>query len=218
MFKIDVKNNLGGYCLTLAFASMMLLPSIFSIGTVNAMPDHSFIGSFVNSGIIPYGSTVILNINYNVTNGEDSGNVGYWALSNYNKQVQVLKASDGTFYVIASYNGSWNTFAGALSPEFGKSESKDAVGTFQGGYVETFSGTFSPTRPTTGYVGKFDFSGTKSDILLGTYSKQTGDTPSFNDLSAYFTGVTNVNESGWAGHITIKTKLGTTLPLEIQET
>jgi len=183
----------------MAISSTMLLSLIVPVGMANAMPTHPTFGTFVNAGGVPDGSTLILNINYKVANDEDSGNVGYWALDNYNKHVQVWQAPDGTFYAVARYDGNWNTFAGALSPGVGTLQSKDASGTFQGGYVATFTGTFSPrTQKTNGNIGTFDFGGTKADILLGTYGAgQTGSSSTFSYLSAYFTGVTGFNEFNW---------------------
>ena len=87
----------------------------------------------------PDHSALVLNIKHKVTNDEDSGNVGYWALDNYNKHVKVWKLADGTFYVKAMYEGKWKTFAGARSPGTGAVQSKDASGTFKGGYTATFS-------------------------------------------------------------------------------
>ena len=186
--------------------SAILVLSIFApISFASALPSHHNFGKFVNSGSIPHGSKLILNINYKVTNDEDSGNVGYWALDGYNKQVQVWQdpTNPNLFYVVARYTGNWNTFAGASSPGNGTPESKDAAGTFQGGYVATFSGTFNPTLKTKGNIGSFDFGGTKADIILGTYgSGQTGSTVPFSYISAYFTGVTNFNyiDWGWTYH------------------
>lgn len=128
----------------MVIGSTMLLSLIASVGMANAIPTHHTFGVFVNAGGVPHGSTLILNINYKVTNDEDSGNVGYWALDNYNKHVQVWQSPTGTFYAVTRYNGNWNTFAGAQSPGAGTLQSKDASGTFQGGYVATFTGTFTP--------------------------------------------------------------------------
>jgi hypothetical protein len=144
-------------------------------------------GSLVNAAGIPTGSKLVINITYKVTNDEDSGNVGYWALDNYNKLLQVWSVPDGSFYAVAKYNGKWHTFEGALSPGAGVVEGNDATGTFHGGYRATFQAT-SCSR-TFGNVGSYDFGGTKADILLGTYGAgQTGSTTPFNALSTYCPG------------------------------
>ncbi len=74
-------------------------------------------------------------------------------------------------------------------------ESKDASGTFNGGYTATF--TCTSCTPTKGNVGSYDFGGTKADILKGTYAEQTGPTPTFDYLSAYFTGVSDFTYINW---------------------
>jgi len=163
-----------------------------------------------NDGGAPHGGVLVLNIEHKVVNDEDSGMVGYWALDNYNKQVKVWKLLDGTFYAKASYEGKWQTFAGARSPGLGVVQSKDASGEFKGGYTATFKGTFTPgTHKTHGDIGKFDYGGTKADILKGKYDPdgildtlifaddQTGPTTPFSFLSTYFTGVSGFTQPHW---------------------
>jgi hypothetical protein len=168
-------------------------------GQALAMPTHPTFGTFVNAGNIPVGSVLVLNITFKVTNDEDSGLSGYWALSDYNRHVQVFQAPDGTFYVVARYEGKWQTFAGAISPGVGAVQTKDASGTFEGGYVATFTGTFSAgDNKTKGNIGTVDYGGTKADVLLGTYGNgQTGVTPPFSYLDTYFPGYTNFTYINW---------------------
>ncbi len=184
---------------TLTISSVILLLFVTPVGMVNAMPTHKVLaGPFLNNGGVPVGSVLILNINFKVTNDEDSGFSGYWALDNYNKHVQVWQVPDGSFYAIVRYEGNFNTFSGALSPQNGATESKDATGHLSGGYIATFTGTFFPTLPTKGNIGGFDFGGTKADIILGTYGNgQLGPTTPFSYLSSYFTGVGSFNETPW---------------------
>jgi len=188
------------FALVLAVAIVLVvLPTV-----AFAAPTHPTFGTFVNAGDVPAGSVLVLNITYKVTNDEDSGMVGYWALSDYNKQVKVWQVPDGSFYAIARYTGKWTTFAGALSPGAGVVQGADASGTFEGGYTATFTaGSSTPTfmaRSSTptftagsftsafGNIGTYDFGGTKADVLLGTYGAgQTGSTPSFDWLGTYFT-------------------------------
>jgi hypothetical protein len=161
-----------------------------------ALPARSaFAASTVNAGGVPEGSVLILNITYKVTNDEDSGNVGYWALDSYNKQLQVWKVPDGSFYAIGKYEGKWQTFAGAMSPGAGVVLTKDGSGTFKGGYVATFdSATFTSAF---GNIGTYDFGGSEADILLGTYSGQVGPTTAFDALGTYFPGYSNFNYISW---------------------
>ena len=185
--------------MTLATSSVILLSLIAPVGMANAMPTHKVEAkSFLNNRNVPHDSVLILDINYKVTNDEDSGFSGYWALDDYEKHIQIWKVPDGSFYAVVTYEGKFHTFAGALSPQNGVTETKDATGEFNGGYVATFRGTFSPALATRGYVGTFDFGGTKADILLGTYGNgQTGSTTPFSYLGSYFKGVDSFNEDPW---------------------
>lgn len=197
-----MKHNvkLANLAAILSVSTVLLLSVFIPVGSASAASNHQTSGKFVNSGSIPHGAKLIVNITYKVTNDEDSGNLGYWALDSYNKHVQIWQdpSDPNLFYVIARYDGSWNTFSGASSPGYGKPESRDAAGTFQGGYVATFSGTFAAAMKTKGYIGSFDFGGTKSDILLGTYgSGQAGSTTPFDYIGSYFAGAANFNYINW---------------------
>ena len=190
--------KLGLLILAMALALIMIIPA----GVVFAAPGNPPAGSFVNAGDVPPGSKLVLNITYKVTNDEDSGNIGYWALDNYNKHLQVWQEPDGTtFYVVARYDGQWQTFAGALSPGAGVAQNSDGQGTFEGGYIATFNftGTFNPSLlKISGNTVALDFGGTKADILLGTYGAgQTGDISSTDVLSEYFPGYTGFIQPSW---------------------
>jgi hypothetical protein len=190
----NMKNIIAALIVAVIIGSMMVPMSL-------AAPDKPVAGKFVNDGGVPDGSKLVLDITQKVTNDEDSGNVGYWALDDYNKHVKVWQIPDGTFYAVVGYTGKWQTFAGALSPGAGVAQSKDAFGTYQGGYTATFSAT--SVIPTFGNVGTFDYGGTKADILLGTYGAgQTGPTPSFSWLNTYFPGNTAFSyiDWGWTYH------------------
>jgi hypothetical protein len=178
-------------------------PGVTRNGTWTAVGlAQSIGGAYVNAGRLPDGSRLVVNVNYKVTNDEDSGNVGYWALDNYNRHLQVWQDPNDSryFYSIARYDGKWNTFAGALSPGAGKTESKDAAGTMHGGYIGQFHGDINPepAYKVSGNLGAFDFNGTKSDILLGTYGAgQTGAIPTFDWLGTYFENVTGFDQPFW---------------------
>ena len=188
------------------FVTLALISGFFLIlGQAIAGPTHPTFGTFVNASGVPNGSLLILNIVYKVTNDEDSGNVGYWSLANYNKQVQVWETPDESFYIIARYEGRWETFEGALSPGLGSEQPADAKGTFEGGYTATFTGEFSPgENKTKGNIGAFNLGGTKDDILDGTYVNQTGITAPFNFLSVYFTGYANFTYINWGWKYTYR--------------
>lgn len=146
----------------------------------------------------PKGSTLILNIQHDVQNDEDSGLLGYWALDSYTVHLQVWKLTDGSYYAIKTYDGIFQTPQGAVSPgatSASQTEQQSAFGSINGGYVATFTDTspFNPSNyPTHGDVGTFNYGGTTADVLKGTYGNgQTSDASPFNFLSAYFPGYTS---------------------------
>ena len=150
----------------------------------------------VSAAAKPVGSKLVLNITYKVVNDEDSGFAGYWALDSYNKHIQVWQQADGSFYATGSYEGKWQTFAGALSPMAGLPFSKDGRGTFNGGWVGTF--TAAEFTSAFGNIGTYDFGGTKADIRLGKYGAgQIGNTNSFDALGNYFPGYSNFTYVSW---------------------
>src|SRR5579864_3407263 len=105
---ITIRNNISHLKLpiVLAISSTMLLSLIAPIGMANAIPAEKIhAGPFLNNGGIPDGSVLMLNINFKVTNDEDSGFAGYWALDNYHKHVQVWQIPDGSFYAVVRYEG-----------------------------------------------------------------------------------------------------------------
>ncbi len=180
----------------LTLALCLVVVGLMAAPALAAAPPEPSAGSFVNAGDVPPGSKLVLNITYKVTNDEDSGNVGYWALDSYNKSLQVWQVPDGTFYAVAKYTGKWQTFAGALSPGVGTAFTKDGQGTFEGGYVGTFdAASFTSAF---GNIGTFDLGGTKADVILGTYGAgQTGITTPFNAISNYFPGYSNFIWVNW---------------------
>lgn len=170
-----------------AAALVMVVPATAPAATGT----HTCQGVVSQSGISPpAGYTQVVNAVMKVTNDEDTGFVGYWALENYTKHIQAWADGTGNFYVAATYQGTWNTFAGALSPEDGIPELSNGTGSTRGGYIATMSGSMlaSPGEPTHGTIGAYDFGGTQSDVLLGTYGNgQTGDANPTDWLSFYFT-------------------------------
>ncbi len=144
---------------------------------------------------------LVLNVTYKVTNDEDSGFVGYWALDDYNRHVQVWQTGPTSFYVVGSYTGEWHTFAGALSPMAGVTQGADASGSMEGGYTGTFdyAGVVNPDgRASMGNIGVYDFGGTKVDVLLGTFGAgQTGPTTAHSVLADYFPGYPGVTYIDW---------------------
>ena len=165
---------------TTKWLTLALLTTLLTAGTALAAPTHPTFGKFVNSGAVPKGSKLVVNITLNVVNDVDSGICGnYWAVDNYNKQLKVWQVPDGTFYAVARYSGKFTTIAGENSPgDCGLTEGS-GTGTYEGGYVATFSGTL--IAPAFGNIGTVDYS----------------DPLPFDWTSAYFTGFGNFNKSDW---------------------
>ena len=195
---------------SLFLALALTLISLFAVGQVFAGPHQpvpqAALRAASNSVAVPVvppglpaGSTLVLDIRLQVTNDEDSGFFGYWALLNYTKDVLVWQVPAGTFYAEVRYEGTWKTFKNAVSPGLGMTQERDGSGPMKGGYVATFAGTFNPgTQKVKGSIGTYDFAGTKADILLGTYGNgQAGPTIPFSVLSAYFPGYTNFAYQSW---------------------
>jgi len=144
----------------------------------------------------------VVNVTAHVVNDEDSGQCGYWALDHYNKQISISLVSGNIYLVNESFEGFWQTFAGALSPGSANCatplEGTTASGTFQGSESFYVSGTLSPTAPTHGFIScnsssncqgsAFNFGGSASDILKLTYGSQTGDLTYTDMLSFYIPG------------------------------
>lgn len=184
-----MKKLLLGAAIATLLLGMAAIPA-FATATDSAT------GSFVSAPNVPAGAILVINITYKVANDEDSGNVGYWALDNYNRLFQVWQLPDGSFYASGNYNGKWQTFAGARSPGFGFVQGADATGTMHGGWTGTFKA--ASCTSTFGNVGSFDFGGTKADILLGRYvAGQKGSTTPFSALGTYCPGYSNFNYISW---------------------
>ena len=174
------------------FGSLVVLVMLAGIvlPTTSALAAPPDPGSFLNASGVPAGSVLCLNITYKVTNDEDTKvSGGYWALDNYNKSVQVWQVPGGSFYAIARYEGKWNTFAGALSPQNDVPFTKDGSGTFHGGYIATF--TADSCTSTFGNVGVYDFGGTQVSVLGGVDA-----TPTL-DWTSYFPGFASFNQTQW---------------------
>ncbi|MDE1798323.1 MAG: hypothetical protein KGH63_02875 [Candidatus Micrarchaeota archaeon] len=174
---------------------------VLATSTLSAASSEPSTGTWMSefksgAGHPPSGSTLVLNVNYKVVNDEDSGIGSYWALDRYTKHVKVWQLPDGSYYAVVDYDGTWNTFAGALSPAGTVSETRDAQGTMHGGYAATFRADGLTGAST--HIGTQDLGGTRADILLGSYGNgQTGNTASFNYLSTYFDNPTNFNYVTW---------------------
>ena len=156
---------------------------------------------------------LVLNITANIINDPDSGNLGYWALDNISRNMQIYQttlATSSTTYNSYTANvydtGIATTFAGAISPGGGVTEPYNGVASLTGFDQLAFSGIFTPgSYPvyTNGQkVASFNNRGTSSYILLGNYAAQSKSTYSpastFDHyLSEYFTLKSEINFPVW---------------------
>ncbi|MGC8479670.1 MAG: hypothetical protein ACP5M9_03310 [Candidatus Micrarchaeia archaeon] len=127
---------------------------------------------------------LVLDVTANITNDPDSGNFGYWALDNLTRKMQVWQVSIpanseftyNSYVANISDNGISTTFAGALSPGAGVVEPNNGVAKITGSEDLTFNATFTPGSNTVytngNFIAPFNNNGTRSYILLGTYSDQ----------------------------------------------
>ena len=102
---------------------------------------------------------LIINVVEKVVNDIDSGVGGnYWAQDNEVRQIQVLDEGNGTFCGNVSYEGDFTTFLGK-SPSGISNVAAGVIGTFQGGYKITITGSLlqTPAWKTKGSVGTFDY-------------------------------------------------------------
>ncbi len=97
--------------LIVTLAALAILASLFiTPAVVSARPADPLGGGFLNAGGIPADAKLVVNVTLKVTNDEDSGNVGYWALDSYNKHIQVWMTPDNVCYAVVRYEGKWETF------------------------------------------------------------------------------------------------------------
>ncbi len=148
----------------------------------------------------------VLTLTWKAVGDEDSGAVGYWAMDSYLNVLTVWQLRAGTyagqFYFTHGYGGVFQVPQGALSPNVGTVEPAAGYGTMSGGSVGFLSGvTFTPgANLVMGNLGTFNYGGTTSDILKGSYGNgQTGSTTPYSWVSTYFTGTPSETYNwGWS--------------------
>jgi hypothetical protein len=161
----------------------------------------------------------LLNIVYKITNSVDSGTgtnqygTSWWATIDYVAQVQVVQLDSNQFCATVKDEGSFESVGGdgpgcANDSNCGQPEGKleaGVIGTFHGGYTQTFTGTFSPGgNRTKGSIGTFDHACDPSVASGGCDG--AGVT---RWLGLYFTGVAGFNFDEWWGWVYHAGKNGT---------
>ncbi|TAL69034.1 MAG: hypothetical protein EPN88_06870 [Bacteroidetes bacterium] len=183
---MNIKKFLAGAATSAVMFAAMAIPA-FAAPSV-----HTNFGQQVNAAQCNTTGAPILNVTFKVINDADSGTTRpVWAFDSFNRRLQVWEQTDGTFCAIAKYQGQFVTIAGdspGAAYDIGGTVGDGVKGTVEGGYTANFDGTFTPTLPTKGNLGTYNYA---CDTL--------GNCPgAFDWISAYFTGNTTFNQPYWA--------------------
>ena len=143
----------------------------------------------ITKGKVPHpapGSTLMVNAVVKILNDEDSGYQGYWAIDNYTLNVKIWLEPNGTYFFAFLYRGTATTYAGVPAPGITGTESGKGVAHYSGYVAGFFTGAFSHTMKTFGFLGTDNYGGSPS--MLGSYSSATAP-PNVTDwLGVYFQG------------------------------
>jgi hypothetical protein len=200
--------------LAISVAASLAIPYV--LATTTSAPIPTIPSQCTTAIATGWSTSPIINARMTIHNDEDSGLVGYWALDNFVESFVIWQNNDttpNTFCALDQYSGTWKTFAGALSPQNGVEEPNGASGSMNAAIVKIFTGTFLgpyckatktytcsgtySAKPTTGNIGSFNLGGTKSQILLGTYTKQKAFNPT-SFLTFYFKTPSIISEPAWS--------------------
>ncbi len=140
----------------------------------------------------------VLNITLRSTNMEIAGKYGYWALANYTRSVRASALGNNTYALFVRLNGTWRTFAGAISPNNLTKEPVNGSGPFTINYTAIQKGVLNASAQAYGYIGSFNMGGTAGDIIKGYYRNQTGSNPdAFLWTARYFNFTGNLNATDY---------------------
>lgn len=120
----------------------------------------------------PIVSDKIMNIHFNVSNSEDLGTCGYWAIDNFTVHLVVWIMPDDQLYANATVVGTWSTIKNARSPQTCVLQARNAIGKLTGFVNGKFPiGTTIVTPLKFGNTGTVDFNGNYADLLLPSGSQ-----------------------------------------------
>ena len=141
----------------------------------------------------PNGETLMVSVSDYVTYDVDSGYAAYWALDNYSKTLNVwYVATNSTYYFIETYTGTATTYNGIASPGSAPGstcQQEKATGVaYMSGYVSGWvtAGTYNPTLSTTGFVGNYNYSGSKADLGACSTTYTGSPAPNSMDLLGHY--------------------------------
>lgn len=141
-------------------AFLVVLALCLTVSSISATPDGFNWGSEVNAGECDHSGGPVINIIRRVVNSVDSGEGGnFWAFDDYNQHIQIWAQADGSYCVLARYQGQFDGQAGQTSPGATGILSGAEDGSFEGGYRAVITGTLQadPAWRTRGRVGTSDY-------------------------------------------------------------
>ncbi|MHB1830147.1 MAG: hypothetical protein ACYCO0_02025 [Candidatus Micrarchaeaceae archaeon] len=139
-----------------------------------------------------------LNITLHYTGTEIGGKYGYWALANYTRTIHASSMGNNTYLLSVQLNGTWRTFAGAISPNNLTKEPINGSGPFIINYTAIQKGVLNTSAQAYGYIGSFNMGGTAGDVLKGYYRNQTGSSlNAFSWTARYFNFTGNLNATDY---------------------
>ena len=152
------------------------LGAAYTLSTVDiVLTAHAYVDplpsiSLVTAPMVMPGSTLIAHTTAYVINDEDSGYFGYWAIDNYSLTNWLWQEPNGTFFFITSFIGTSTTYSGIISPGSSSTEAGYAVAMFSGYISGWFTGKLisSPTVPTSGFIGVYNFGGSPGNLTTPT--------------------------------------------------
>jgi len=100
----------------------------------------------------------IVDVHQTVIADVESGPTGNWAGLSFGRHIQVWQQENGDFCAVVNYDGGrFDAVAGPMSPGGTARLDGSEVGSFDGGYRATISGTLEPIWNTHGNIGTFDY-------------------------------------------------------------
>lgn len=100
----------------------------------------------------------LVDVTQTIENDIDSGVTRpAWAEDNYTRSIKIFKTNQPNVYcAVLYYDGVFETFVGD-SPQGTGNIPGGLQGTMVGGYRAIITGTYNPSKPTSGYIGNYDY-------------------------------------------------------------
>jgi hypothetical protein len=166
---------------------------------------------------------LVLKVNADITNDEDSGNSGfYWAMDNFNRVMEVWQTGPQNYTINFTDTGTSFIPAGGKSPQNGATELGNGTASMKGEQSWIVNGVFSstvPSSPGNGFVpvlstsnasaGTYNAQGTISDLLSASQTGGLGSTTqSLDFVNSYFTSINSEVQPGYTYSYTYNSPFG----------